>query len=78
MAASRLLETAPLRRVGQLSYGIYIWEILFVSPVFGHVWLLLLAGTVLLSHLAFEQPLRKLGRKLAQRLEPAHSVALAQ
>lgn len=75
----RVLESAPLRWVGRISYGLYVWQQLFLvgvqephSPVFA--WLQkapvnLVAAFVcaVLSHRFIEAPLLAWGRRFSER-----------
>lgn len=68
---SRILEWTPLRFVGRISYSLYLWQQLFVADITR--WLplptrmALLFGVATLSYYAIEQPLQRLGRRLASR-----------
>lgn len=64
----RLLELAPLRWVGRLSYSLYIWQQLFTFGKFIHwypVRLVCLFGVAAISFYAVEKPMIKWGYKLA-------------
>ena len=76
-AVSRLLDLAPVRFVGQISYGLYLWHPLLLVPG----WLPGSAaatqlplnlgisfGAAILSYFLIEQPCIAWGRKLTQRL----------
>jgi peptidoglycan/LPS O-acetylase OafA/YrhL len=73
----RMFESRPARWVGDLSYSIYLWQMLFLAA-YGiplsmglaqrfpyNLALVLLCASV--SYYAIECPLRRLGRKLAHR-----------
>lgn len=72
---SRLLEFAPLRYVGRLSYSLYLWQQLFFVAHWGapakHIgflqhWpisMLATAGCALASYYAIERPMIQLGHK---------------
>jgi peptidoglycan/LPS O-acetylase OafA/YrhL len=83
---SSTLEVAPLRFVGKISYGIYLWQQLFfirtqpnVFGPFQRFPLNVISVIVLawLSYQLFEQPLRRYGARLAAkpRTELAPAVA---
>jgi peptidoglycan/LPS O-acetylase OafA/YrhL len=74
---SRLLESAPLRYAGRISYSLYLWQQLFLIAHFGantarlgpiqifpYNWIATFA-CALLSFYLVEQPLIRLGHKLA-------------
>lgn len=73
MFISRALEFEHLKTTGMLSYSIYIWQGLFFRPFWGALFPGLLGGSFLLSYVFVEQPMRRLGRKLAARLTAARS-----
>ena len=75
---SRLLESAPLRLVGRLSYSLYLWQQLFLvwsdERVAGLAWVQVFPYNLIavfvcasLSLLLIENPLIALGHRLAQR-----------
>lgn len=76
----RTLESRPFRWFGRISYSVYLWQMLFLTaygiPVsLGSAqrlpWNLLFALTAAcLSYYLIEQPLRRVGRKLAARYLP--------
>jgi peptidoglycan/LPS O-acetylase OafA/YrhL len=78
-AVGRLLELAPIRWVGRVSYSIYIWQQFFLLPptlhalaplgIFQRLPLNLLATLVVASasYYFIERPLIKLGRQVANR-----------
>jgi peptidoglycan/LPS O-acetylase OafA/YrhL len=71
---SRALEWTPLRWVGRISYGLYLWQQIFLIPGYmqpAHPWQRwpwnLLATFVVagVSYYAIERPLLRVGRRLA-------------
>jgi peptidoglycan/LPS O-acetylase OafA/YrhL len=76
-AVSRLLESAPLRWIGRISYSLYLWQQIFVTPLgqFGKLGVVqrfpvnILATVVAacLSYYCMEKYLIRLGHKLAAR-----------
>jgi peptidoglycan/LPS O-acetylase OafA/YrhL len=73
---SELLELAPLRFIGKISYGIYIWQQLFFTRtqpnLFGPLQrlplnLFCVILVAWLSYRYFEEPLRRYGARLAAR-----------
>ena len=86
---TRLLETAPLRLFGRLSYSIYLWHILFFIPIYlgalGHVppllmflsgrpWKYFATGVVAtLSYYLLEKPFIRLGHRLAPPATAGHT-----
>ena len=85
--ASRLLELAPLRFVGRISYSLYLWHLLFFGlrnpKVCSMPWLRALNGvpqryvcalaTAVLSYYFIEKPMIRLGHRLAPPTSPGHS-----
>ena len=73
--ASRLLETAPLRWVGRISYSLYLWQQLFFAPSFHQDdadWLQRVPASIAavfacaaLSYYALERPMMRMGHRLA-------------
>jgi len=66
---SRLLELAPLRFIGKLSYSLYIWQQLFLGDPNGSAMSVLtgIAAALrvrLLSYRFVEQPCIRVGRRL--------------
>lgn len=84
---TRLLELAPLRFMGRLSYSVYLWHILFFIPsnpgalVSAH-WLLFLAkrpwkyiasfAIAVASYFFVEKPMIRLGHRIAPPATPGH------
>lgn len=69
---SRLLESKPLVWVGQRSYGIYLWQMLFLlAPLNVPLALRLVLSVSLpaLPYRFFEMPLRRVGRRIAAAVE---------
>lgn len=70
-AVSRVLDWAPVRFVGRISYSLYLWQQLFLVPgwVPGGPWfplnLCLAVGAAVLSHYCVERPCIAYGRRLA-------------
>jgi peptidoglycan/LPS O-acetylase OafA/YrhL len=72
---ARLLELAPLRWIGRLSYSLYLWQqVFFVNPgVQGQLGILQYApyslaacfGCAALSYYGLERPMMRLGHRLA-------------
>jgi peptidoglycan/LPS O-acetylase OafA/YrhL len=60
----RLLETGFLKTTGVMSYGIYLWQGLFLRSNWGILGPLLFAGAFLLSYRFIERPGIRLGRRL--------------
>jgi len=84
----RILELAPLRFVGRISYSIYLWQQLIMQPV--NEWSVagnilpmfvkigIVIGLALLSYQYIEQPFMRWGRRLAaQKQLPATTPRLA-
>jgi peptidoglycan/LPS O-acetylase OafA/YrhL len=82
---SRLLESPPMRYLGRLSYSLYLWQQLFLITHFGasanrlgHLqafplsWLAALS-CALLSYYLVEQPMIRLGHRLAPNV-PANEI----
>lgn len=74
-AVGRLLEAAPLRWIGRISYSLYLWQNLFLIPL-GAAWHLGVLQTLplnlaaafaaaALSYYVVERPMIKLGHRLA-------------
>ena len=80
-AVSRMLEFAPVRWIGRISYSLYLWQQVLLVPGWlrPHEWqtlpwnLPLTAGLAALSYYAIERPLSRLGRGLpiAREVGPA-------
>jgi peptidoglycan/LPS O-acetylase OafA/YrhL len=73
---SRALEWTPMRWVGRISYGLYLWQQIFLIPGEMHPthawqrWPWNLLATFLVagvSYYAIERPLLRVGRRLAAR-----------
>ncbi len=86
--AGKLLEAAPLRWLGKLSYSVYLWQQLFVCPIDRRavdlgimqtfpVNLLLAFACAALSFYLVETPLRDFGHRIAKRLNFAQKTAPA-
>jgi peptidoglycan/LPS O-acetylase OafA/YrhL len=83
-SAVRVLELSPLRRIGQISYGVYVWQgvVLGTGPADqAAVWqrsplsVLLIVAIAAVSWLLVERPIVRWGRRLRRRSEPArHAV----
>ena len=83
--STRLLELAPIRFVGRLSYSIYLWHVLLFTTQAGVSWrpLLLLSerpwrylATIALSLLSYylvEKPMIRLGHRIAPPATPGHA-----
>lgn len=68
MFISRLLDLQHVRFTGVLSYGIYVWQGVFLRPAWG-IWGPMLLGIAFLgSWVLVEQPLSKVGRWLVARM----------
>jgi peptidoglycan/LPS O-acetylase OafA/YrhL len=74
---SRALELAPVAWLGRISYSLYLWQQLFLSPGWEHPahawtrWPLNLAACLtvsIASYYAIEKPLIRIGRRLARRI----------
>jgi peptidoglycan/LPS O-acetylase OafA/YrhL len=79
--ASRVLEWKPIRYVGRLSYGIYLWQQIFMFRPDTTQWpfatlqtfpfnYLALAGCAVASYYLLEKPLIAAGHKLAPPVTP--------
>lgn len=76
--ATRVLELAPLRWVGRISYSLYLWQQLFFTQRF-YLWrplgrweawpanLLLTFAVATISYYALERPLMRVGHRLTAR-----------
>jgi peptidoglycan/LPS O-acetylase OafA/YrhL len=81
-AVSRMLEWKVLRKIGRVSYSLYLWQQLFflsffyINWPFGHVSKLFIGpatlGCALLSYFALEKPMIRLGHRLAPPATPGH------
>lgn len=81
--AGRLLERAPLRWLGRISYSIYLWQQLFLIDLGGFrplgrlqappIGLLCALGCGVLSYHVVEKPMIEFGRRLASRPRPPGS-----
>jgi peptidoglycan/LPS O-acetylase OafA/YrhL len=69
MSASRFLTASHLRTTGVMSYGIYLWQILFLNPRWGLFAYVLLPISVFASWFLIEQPSMALGRKIVASIE---------
>jgi peptidoglycan/LPS O-acetylase OafA/YrhL len=78
---SRVLELAPLRWIGRLSYSLYLWQQLFLTQHFARsesfAWiekhwlnLPLLFGCAMFSYYMLERPLTRVGHRLTKRPIP--------
>jgi len=71
--AGRALTLRPLRAVGRVSYGIYLWHFPLMHLAGVPAGLLLTAVVVPVSHRYLEAPLRRRGREFVRRPRaPAH------
>ena len=81
--AGRFLELPPLRWLGRISYGLYVWQMLFVvlgSRPLGVVQAFPLAllcplACASLSYYFFERPMMRMGARMGMRL--GHAAAAA-
>ena len=75
-AFSRLLDSRPMVWLGRLSYSLYLWQILFLAPDSHspHWWqhapvnVVLAIALAALSHQWLEQPLRRIGKRVSDRI----------
>lgn len=85
---ARTLEVRPMRFLGTISYGLYLWQQLFLirdrQPVFGvfQVFPLNIAlaiGVAWLSYRFLEEPLRRVGRRVVRQMgeAPRPKIAVA-
>ena len=74
---SRILEAAPIRWIGRLSYSLYIWQQLFLTHDAFHPlgavqefpWNIFLAFVcAILSYRFIEQPVLRLGHRISARI----------
>jgi peptidoglycan/LPS O-acetylase OafA/YrhL len=77
-ALSRVLEVQPVVWLGRISYGLYLWQQLFLIPGWEHsagwlqVWpgnLLAALGVAALSYYVLETPLIQLGRRVSRAFD---------
>jgi peptidoglycan/LPS O-acetylase OafA/YrhL len=76
-----ILESAPLRWMGRISYGLYLWQQLFLAPGFGATVLTricLIFGAATLSYYLLERPLLHYGRALSRRIRTRGREALPE
>lgn len=71
MFFSRLLDQEHVRYTGVISYGIYVWQGVFLRPAWGVWGPLLLPAAFLASRILIEQPSINLGRRLIARMRPS-------
>ena len=77
-----LLEAAPLRWIGRLSYSLYIWQQLFLAPSAGHWWqvfplnLGLAFGAAWISYRWIELPLLAVGKRFGRSGKKAREMGL--
>ncbi len=68
-ASGRLLNAAPLRFIGVLSYSLYLWQQVFLNRDSGAWWsafpanVMLAMGAALISYYGIERPMMALGRR---------------
>jgi peptidoglycan/LPS O-acetylase OafA/YrhL len=80
----RMLEVAPLRWIGRLSYSLYLWQQPFVSQYHHGVLqrfplnLLLALICAFASYYCVEKPMVRLGQRLTRRDEPEQAEALGE
>jgi peptidoglycan/LPS O-acetylase OafA/YrhL len=77
----RILEAAPMRWMGRISYGMYLWQQLFLAPGFGATILARIALTFVaaaLSYYLLETPLLHYGRALSRRIRTPDREALPE
>ena len=82
----RLLELAPLRFIGRISYGIYLWQELFLNQHFApslhpfgalqHTWITwpLIFLCAVASHYLLEKPFMRFGHRLAKPALVEHTL----
>ncbi|MEP7089914.1 MAG: acyltransferase [Nocardioidaceae bacterium] len=79
---TRVLDSAPLREAGRISYGIFLWHVLVLQQLFDHtglsvfrapfwpVLLVVLVGSAVVAAASYRWLERPLGRTLRHRQEP--------
>ena len=73
---SRFLDHPWMRAIGRISYGLYVWQAIFLVPGWTHAsalqrppWNLALAALVAAaSYLVLEKPCMAIGHRLSERL----------
>lgn len=67
MIVGRILECRVLKLIGITSYSMYIWQTMFLRPEWGYLWPVLLVGSVVLSYIFIEAPMRRIGQTMASK-----------